>query len=230
VITDGVTPALHVDYKKSRIKQYHKESRALRTETTINDTRDFEIGKGLHNLSALRKIGFTANRRLLDVQRISHDCAIGEEAFDQVNSPRLVDGQRASALRLTDSRVRALLSVLVMFRLLPRGFAHKDLREELAPMLGVDPHSMTQGKITYHLRRLKLHGMIEPIPKSHRYRVTDFGFRTALFTLRAYNRILRPGLAMVIDEAEYGDSNLKKCLDRFQDAVDAFCDKAKLAA
>ena len=34
-------PALHVDYKHSRIKQYHKEGRALRTETTINDTRDF---------------------------------------------------------------------------------------------------------------------------------------------------------------------------------------------
>ena len=36
VITDGVIPSLHVDYKNSRIKQYHKEGRALRTETTIN--------------------------------------------------------------------------------------------------------------------------------------------------------------------------------------------------
>ena len=32
VITDGVVPSLHVDYKHSRIKQYHKEGRALRTE------------------------------------------------------------------------------------------------------------------------------------------------------------------------------------------------------
>src|SRR4051812_37248355 len=40
VITDGVVPSLHVDYKKARIKQYHKEGQALRTETTINDTRD----------------------------------------------------------------------------------------------------------------------------------------------------------------------------------------------
>src|SRR5439155_19673261 len=55
VITEGVTPSLHVDYKNSRIKQYHKLGRALRTETTINDTRDFGIGKRLHNLPALRK-------------------------------------------------------------------------------------------------------------------------------------------------------------------------------
>src|SRR3989442_9548009 len=65
VLTDGVIPSLHVDYKRSRIKQYHKEGRALRTETTINNTRDFGIGKGLHNLAALRRVGFQANRRLL---------------------------------------------------------------------------------------------------------------------------------------------------------------------
>jgi hypothetical protein len=41
VITDGVTPSLHVDYKNAKIKQYHKLGRALRTETTINDTWDF---------------------------------------------------------------------------------------------------------------------------------------------------------------------------------------------
>jgi hypothetical protein len=67
VITEGVTPTLHIDYKHSNIKQYHKEGEALRTETTINDTRDFGVGRRLENLAQLRKIGFQANRRLLDV-------------------------------------------------------------------------------------------------------------------------------------------------------------------
>ena len=58
VLTDGVTPSLHVDYKHSKIKQYHKQDKALRTETTINDTRDFGIGKRLGNLPALRQVGF----------------------------------------------------------------------------------------------------------------------------------------------------------------------------
>src|SRR2546422_4916251 len=75
VITEGVTPSLHIDYKKTRIKQYHKEGRALRTETTINNTLDFEIGKRLTNLPALREIGFCANPRLLGVQPLSHDPA-----------------------------------------------------------------------------------------------------------------------------------------------------------
>src|SRR5215210_7347155 len=76
VITEGVVPSLHIDYKNTRIKQYHKEGQALRTETTINDTYDFAIGRALHNLPALREIGFAANRRLLHVDSLSHDCLI----------------------------------------------------------------------------------------------------------------------------------------------------------
>jgi hypothetical protein len=63
VITDGVIPSLHIDYKGTRIKQYHKESRAFRTETTINNTRDFYIGKSLRNLPALRQISCSCSRR-----------------------------------------------------------------------------------------------------------------------------------------------------------------------
>ena len=94
MITDGVTPSLHVDYKHTTIKQYHKEGRALRTETTINDTCDFDIGKRLTNLPALREIGFTANRRLLGVQRLSHDPARGHDTFTAVNDP--VDHRRTA--------------------------------------------------------------------------------------------------------------------------------------
>ncbi len=50
VLTQGVMPSLHVSYKATKIKQYFKEDRALRTETTINNTRDFAIGRRLPNL------------------------------------------------------------------------------------------------------------------------------------------------------------------------------------
>jgi len=230
VITDGVVPSLHVDYKRSRIKQYHKEGRALRTETTINDTRDFGIGKRLHNLPALREVGFQANRRLLDVQRISHDCAIGEDAFNQVTHPILVHGQRASALPFADPRVQALFHVLVLFRLLAHGFSNRDLREHLALLLGIDPSQMTQGRMTYHLRRLRLHGLIERIAGTHRYRVTDFGLRTTLFFTRTYARVLRPGLAQVMPETPSQNSPLRAHFHRLERAMDQWVEEAKLVA
>jgi hypothetical protein len=144
VITDGVVPSLHIDYKKSRIKQYHKLLEALRTETTINDTRDFGIGRRIENLAELRKVGFAANRRLLDVQRISHDCFIGEAAFQDMQKPAIVGDQRAASLRFADPRVQALFQVLLLFLLVPGTFAHKDIREHLAPLLGIEPSQLTR--------------------------------------------------------------------------------------
>jgi hypothetical protein len=229
ILTNGVTPSLHVDYKNSRIKQYHKEGRALRTEITINNTYDFAIGKGLHNLPALRKIGFEANRRLLHVQHISHDCAIGEDAFRRVNEPVVVDGQRASALRFADVTVQALFSALLVFRLLPRGFSNRDLRDHWAPLVGKSAQDITPGQMTYHLRRLRLHGLIERLPKSHRYRLTKQGWRTALFCTRCYNRVLRPGFGQVIPPEAADETTLRHRFDQLDAALDHWLETQKLA-
>jgi len=230
VITQGVVPSLYVDYKKTRIKQYHKEGRALRTETTINDTRDFAIGKRLSNLPALRAVGFAANRRLLDVQQLSHDCLIGDEAFTQVTRPQVIDGQRVPALPFGTPRVHALFSVVVLYCLQPQGFASKDLREHLAPLLGVAPSSITPGRMTYDLRRLRLHGLIERVPGTHRYHVTRQGLRTALFFTRVYARILRPGLARLAPTSPPGDPTLRPYLDKLEKAIDRWVEQTKVAA
>ena len=230
VITAGVIPSLHVDYKHSRIKQYYKEGRALRTETTINDTRDFAIGKRLKNLPALRQIGFSANRRLLDVQCVSHDCRVGEDAFLQVVRPIDVDGRQASGLRFDDARVQALLSVLIMLCLRARGFAQKEMRALLAPLLGLDPAKLTPGRMTYDLRRLRLHGLIQRLPQTHRYEVTARGLRVALFFSRTYTRILRPGSAEIASPDPPHDSTLRCAFDDLEAQIQEYCDAAQIAA
>lgn len=232
VITDGVIPSLHFDFKSNRIKQYHKlgeqqlgssriQRGGLRTETTINDTYDFGIGRRLQNLPELRKVGLETNQRLLGVQRISHDCTIGEAAFQQIQRPALVDGQRAPGLRFGDPRVLALLGAIVLFRTLPRGFRNSDLREHIAHLLGLVAEHMTQGKMTYDLRRLRLHGFVERVPHSYRYRVTDVGFRAALFLTRSYTRLLRPGLAVLGSRAPPAAAPLRDAIIRIQDAIDS---------
>jgi hypothetical protein len=230
VITDGVVPSLHIDYKGTRIKQYHKEGRALRTETTINNTYDFYIGKNLRNLPALRRIGFQANRRLLQVQRISHDCILAEEAFQKINRPIRVASQRASALRFADPQVQALWRALLLFQLLPAGFSNRNLRQHFASLLGQPPQSLSQGQMTYQLRRLRLHGIIERIPQTHRYRITNPGLRTLWFCTRTYSRLLRPGLGSVLPELSPPNSALRRSFDKLDQEVTAWIEHAKLDA
>jgi hypothetical protein len=230
VITDGVIPSLHIDYKGTRIKQYHKDGQALRTETTINNARDFYVGKSLHNLPALRKIGFQANRRLLETQRITHDCILAEEIFQQLNRPHIVNDQRASALRFADPMVQAIWNALLLFDLLPAGFSNRDLRTNLAALCGQPVNQFTQGRMTYQLRRLRLHGLIERIPKTHRYRLTSFGFRVAVFCTRTYARILRPGLGRVLPATSSLQCPLRRSFDKLEQEVNSWVAQAKLAA
>ncbi len=230
ILTQEVTPSLHVYYKSARIKQYHKEQRALRTETTINNTYDFAIGKRLGNLPKLREIGFAANRRLLEVERLSHDCILAEDTFQKINSPVEAAGQRASGLRFADPRVHALWHALILFRLLANGFRSAQLRDHLAALSGRAPDTIGRGAMTYQLRRLRLHGMIERLPHSHRYRVTDAGFRAALFFTRTYNRLLRPGLAAVLPDRHAATTPLKRAFDTLDARITASLTEAKLAA
>jgi hypothetical protein len=228
VITRGVIPSLHVDYKNSRIKQYYKEGRALRTETTVNNTRDFGIGKRLLNLALLRKVGFAANRNLLQIEKVAHDCLVSEETLQRVQSPLTVCGQRTSGLRFADCKVQALLNALLHFHLHVHGFSNRELRQPLAECLGLNA-TLSQGVMTYHLRRLRLHGLIERIRGSHRYRLTDFGRRLALFYTRCYARLLRPGITAVHQTSLQATPG-KNAFEVLNKALNLCCQEARLAA
>jgi hypothetical protein len=231
VITAGVTPSLHVDYKNSKIKQYHKLGKAIRTETTINETRDFGIGKRLTNLPALRQIGFSANRRLLGAQTLSHDPITGADALAQVTSPVITPaGTRIAGMRFTDPRAQALFAVLCVFRLLPHGFTNADLRRHLAPLLGKEPGHMTSGQITYDLRRLRHHGLIERTPHTFRYRVTATGLQTARYLTRVHDRVLRTGLAELTDPSPPAPSRLRAAARAYDTAIDDLTRQAGIAA
>ena len=226
ILTEGVVPSLHVDYKKSRVKQYYKEGQALRTETTINNTYDFEIGRALRNLPALREIGFAANRRLLRVEHVSHDCLIGDDHLDALTQPVVVDTQRAAALRVGDRRVLALMHALCLFALSPTGFRHRDVRLHIAQLLGRGPDQYGAGSMTYDLRRLRLHGLIERVPHSHRYRITELGARMAVLYVRVYARGFRPAASLPTSGTRRGP----QALERLDAALTNFLQEVRLVA
>jgi len=226
VLTEGVVPSLHVQYKRSKVKQYHKEGQALRTETTINDTYDFAIGRALKNLPALREIGFAANRRLLHVESLSHDCLIGDDQLHAVTSPIRVDQQRAAGLRFGDRRTHALMHALCLFALAPTGFRHRAFRDRVAQLQARDPDTYPAGSMTYDLRRLRLHGLIARVPHSHRYRITPEGARVAMFYARLYTRALRPVSSLQPE----GSARAQRAFDRLDAALAHFLEEVKLAA
>lgn len=124
------------------------------------------------------------------------------------------------------ARSHALLTALLIFRLLPRGFTNRQLREHVAQLRGLA--DIGAGQMSYDLRRLRSHGLIERLPRTHRYRVTDFGLHTAMFLTRVHDRVLPTGLAHHGFTAT--PDKLHRAATAYQRAIDDLTREAGLAA
>ena len=82
-----------------------------------------------------------------------------------------------------------------MFAHLPAGFANAQRRRHVAVPLSLPLEEHTSARMTYDLGRLVGHGLLERIPKSHRYRLTPDGLRTYAFLTKVADRVFDPGLA-----------------------------------
>lgn len=233
VITRGVDPQLSCVYKSTRLKQYFKEQRALRTETVISDTRDFGIGRRVNrqNWQALRAVGDDANRRLCDAQATDAWPAPDVATFAEVTQPSTTpDGLQAPSLRFGDPRVMALLAALLGFCHLFAGFTNQQLIQLVGTLLDA-PYTTRQA--TYDLRRLRRKGLIQRLPHSHHYQLTPLGRTVAVLFSKAYGRVLSPGFVMLdlaLDPIIAVRSPLHLAWRQLNRTLDDFIDHRILAA
>ncbi len=230
VITDGVEPSIELHYRRSKAKAYFKGGRALRIETTINDTHDLGLGRSLPNMPELLRKVRAVNERML--------AALGERAvplapaaaIERVVLPtRTERGARAAALRFGDPRVMAIWSALCCVALLPAGFSNRMLRALVAPLLGAPLAEYSARRMSYDLRRLARKGVIARLAGTHRYVLSEDGRRLALTFAGTYRRILIPLLGELTND-DVGEPprplalawrRLARELDRFIDAAAA---------
>jgi hypothetical protein len=190
----SVGTEVHIDfrYKHSRVKQYLKEGRALRIETVVNKPCDLGILSRLLHLPELVATARQVNARLLMIERAGQGCAIGSALFERIHQPYVREGQRTGALRFGDQRAMALAGALRHSIHTVTGFTNKSLRGLVAGLLGAD---YSANQMSYDLRRLELHGLIERIPHTNSYALTPDGVRVAVFFTKLHRRLLDPLLA-----------------------------------
>lgn len=185
--------SINAYYKHSRIKQYLKDGRALRIESVINSPTDLRIGRRLEHLPELQTAARAINTRMLDAERVGQGTVLASPAFERVALPTVEAGRRAPALRFGDPRVQALAGALCSTLIAATGFTHKSLRACVARLLS-DPDYST-GQMSYDLRRLRLKGLIQRLPRSNTYHLTPDGLRFAIFYTKVHDRMLTPMLA-----------------------------------
>jgi hypothetical protein len=189
IFTTGTEIRIDFRYKHSRVKQYLKDGRALRIETVINRPDDLDVKRRVERLPELIDKARQVNQRLLMIEQAGQSCAIGSALFERIHQPYHQEGQRTGALRFGDTRATALAGALCTVLGAVTGFSNKSLRPLVAGQLD-QPYS--QNKMSYDLRRLRLHGLIQRIPHKNTYVLTPDGIRVAVFYTKLRNRLLRP--------------------------------------
>ena len=187
----GVT--INAYWRHSRVKQYLKDSRALRIETVVNSPDDLGVARRLHNLPELQARARAINTRLLHTEKVGQGCVFDSPAFARISQPTFTgDGRRAPGLRFGDPRVMALAGALANTLCAVTGITNKSLRALMTGLLGV-PYSINQA--SYDLSRLTRNGLIARIPHRNIYALTPDGLRFAIFYTKVCDRVLRPLMA-----------------------------------
>jgi hypothetical protein len=223
IFSTGTEVRIDFRYKASRLKQYLKDGCALRIETVINNPDDLRVPRRLSNLPALVAKARQVNQRLLMIEQAGQSCAIGSALFERIHQPYNREGQRTAALRFGELRAMALAGALCCLLQALTGFTNKSLRGLIAEFLG---HDYTTSQMSYDLRRLRLHGLIQRLPRSNTYQLTGEGIRVAVFYTKLQNRLLRPLL-----EADKPPAKLeiRRALKTLENAVNDYIHNTRLA-
>lgn len=233
-ITRLRTPVLRSLFKSTSLKQYVKNNVLLRTETASYQLPDLRLRKSVQYLDKVRQALHAGNQRFLDVEQDVLASFIDRGQWQRLRQATVSpSGRRTPGLRLDDLRVLALWQALIAFvHLIGRGtFRTKDLLPEVQRLLDRPDYQLSQ--LRYDLGKLRCKGLVERLPHTRDYRLTEQAYRVALVVTKIYHRLLAPVTAAILEPVT-GDNRLlnsrQSRLDRLYQRLDRHLHRLTTAA
>jgi hypothetical protein len=185
------------------IKMYDKSQSVLRVEMTINNPDPWKVyrtkegdpdgplswrklRKGVADVHRRAEVSQAANERYLDAAAVVTTPTTLGALIRPLGQSVTCQGKRVRALNPTADPDQQLLSAVGRGEHLINGFRNRDIRQLLHgdPPADQAAHRKQSAAITRQLRLLRAHGLIQKVPRTHRYQVTDAG-RQAITALMA---------------------------------------------
>jgi hypothetical protein len=180
-------------FKNSFLKQYQKASTFLRLELVCNNLKDFGLKKTLPHWQALRERFQHITDRFAHTQA-EHLNVHGQlDVVAALAKPVLQGQTKVAGIKLENTRLMRLLETFLRgagghFR----RWTAAQLRQQLLDDYQIKPKDYTIGQLRYDLRKLRVHGLIERVPKSHAYRFTDKGAKLSILLVQLRKRLYGP--------------------------------------
>ena len=185
------------------IKMYDKQESVLRIETTINNPREMKVyrtkesdplgpqtwqrlRKGVADLYRRAELSQASNERYLaDLATVSQATKLGDTAT-AICRPTTRNGRKVRGLNPFAADDSRLLTAINRGEFAILGFRNRDIKQHLLGPKSA-PSRTKQGrcqstKVTRWLTLLRSHQLIQKVPRTHRYTLTDKGreFITAM--------------------------------------------------
>ena len=197
--------AVNGNSEKLYDKAYTAVGSVLRPECTIHNVEDIRtyrpkegepdgplawrpMRKGIADLHRRAEVSQRANERYLDALASVDESATVAELAGDVTRPVQWKGQRVRALRLLEEEDSTLLEAIGRGEFVINGLRNRDLQRLLFDKAAESPKETKRrsARVSRQLRMLRAHGIIQKVPRTHRYQVTAAGRKviTAILTAR----------------------------------------------
>ncbi len=185
------------------VKMYNKQGSVLRVETTLNNVRELksprrrtngtvrwmQMRKSVADARQRAEVSQTANDRYLDaIAAVSTPVTLAS-LTESLSRPTTWNKQRVRGLNLLAEHDAKLLEAVSKGEFLLHGLRNRDLQAAFfpdGPANDEKERRRRSAQISRKLRMLRAHGLINKLPHTHRYVVSDKGRQviTALINAR----------------------------------------------
>lgn len=179
-------------WKNAFVKQYEKYSTFLRNEVTSNNLWDFGLKKRLEHLGAAREKFLEVLDRFAAQQAENLNVHQEFALLSRIALPIQKGTTRIAGIRIQDRRMIRLFEVLLHSGTTLGGWSAKQIHESVMGRFALKQESYRLSSLSYDLRKLKGHGMVERDGSRYRYRLTEKGRRVAVLFLMFHQRLCGP--------------------------------------
>jgi len=212
-------------YKNSFLKQYEKAATFLRQEIVCNNLKDFGLKKTLPHWEPVRERFQQITDRFAQTQA-QHLNVHGQfDVLARLAKPVFQGKTKVAGIKLENTRLMRLLELLLQgagghFR----KWTTAQLHAAILDAYNVKPKDYTLSQLRYDVRKLRLHGLIERVPKSYAYRFSPKGTKLSILLVQLRKRIYGPlgfGLFRTRPNPDFmPDSRFEKAYLKVENAMD----------
>ena len=141
---------------------------------------DPSIRKGVAYLFRYREVSLQANARYLDALAVVDDPTQGKQALQRLTTAKTdAAGRSCPGFNPLAQHDATLFKSLMAGEHCLRGFTNRDIRAQLKSTrllrACADDPKKASARVSRSFRRLHAHGLIAKIPRTRRWRVTNYG-------------------------------------------------------